>query len=60
VVRTSAGGIAYHLVLGHEFNYQRYRNRILKRVIERYYTPPPWLPSGECPMRARYFPGSLQ
>jgi 4-amino-4-deoxy-L-arabinose transferase-like glycosyltransferase len=60
VVRACAAGITYHLVLGHEFNYQRYRNRVLKRITERYYTPPTWLPTGRCPMRARYFPASLQ
>lgn len=56
VVKLVISGTPYHLVLGHEFQYGRYRNRILKKVVERYYTPPAWLPAGGCPLRERYFP----
>jgi hypothetical protein len=61
IVPVRIADVTYHLVLGHEFRYKRYRKKVLAPIIERYYTPPSWLPTGRSPLRDRYFPeGSSQ
>jgi hypothetical protein len=44
----------YNLVIGRGFNYQKYREGMLKPITERYYNIPAWLPVGSCYMHERY------
>jgi hypothetical protein len=44
----------YYLLLGKGFDYQKYRDEILRQVVQRYYTIPDWLPTGSCYMYQRY------
>lgn len=50
-------GARYWLVLGHRFDFQRYREVVLRRVKEEYYAVPGWLPMTGCYFCERYFPG---
>lgn len=49
-------GARYYLVLGQRFNYAVYHERVLRRIRERYYRIPAWLPQRGCEFCARYFP----
>jgi hypothetical protein len=49
-------GAEFHLVLGRDFNYGRYRDDILARVRTLYYAIPRWLPQTGCYYCDRYFP----
>lgn len=54
-------GARYYLVLGDGFNYAAYRDGVLRRVRERFYVLPSWLPrraDSACEFCARYFPES--
>lgn len=44
----------YELFLGKGFRYEVYREQMLSRIVERYYTIPDWLPAGSCYMYERY------
>ena len=46
----------YYLVLGSGFDYAAYRAGVLRRVKERYYAIPDYLPMGGCYFCERYFP----
>lgn len=46
----------YYLVLGKGFNYEAYRDGVLRRVKEQYYAIPNYLPIGGCYFCERYFP----
>ena len=41
------------------FDYAAYRDQVLRRVRERYYALPAWLPQRGCPLCDRYFPGEV-
>lgn len=45
----------FTVFIGTGFKYKPYRDRILKGIRERFYSPPGWLPSGGCPVTERYF-----
>lgn len=49
-------GAKYYLVLGSGFNYEAYREGVLRRVKEQYYAIPHYLPIGGCYFCERYFP----
>lgn len=49
-------GARYYLVLGEGFKYSVYHDDVLKRVSERFYRIPPWLPQRGCGFCQRYFP----
>jgi hypothetical protein len=49
-------GAAFYLVLGQGFDYQRYRERVLRPLRDRYYRIPSYLPRGHCYFCERYFP----
>ena len=49
-------GVTFHIVLGSEFNYSVYRDRILRKVKEKYYNIPPYLPMKHCYFCDHYFP----
>ena len=36
-------GANVHLIIGEEFDYERYREEVLKTSAESFYTMPPWL-----------------
>lgn len=48
-------GVTFYLVLGHGFDYDTYRQRVLSRIRERFYRFPSWLPPGRCEFCERYF-----
>ncbi len=57
-VRTiETSGTTLHLVLGKGFDYQAYREGVLKSVRDRWYRIPAFLPIGGCYFCERYFPG---
>lgn len=49
-------GARYYLVLGQGFNYAVYHERVLRRIRERFYRMPAWLPQRGCEFCTRYFP----
>ena len=49
-------GTTFYLVLGHGFDYPRYRDTVLAAVKRKYYAIPAWLPQTACYFCARYFP----
>ena len=52
----SLRGTTFYLVLGHGFNYPRYRDNVLATVKRKYYAIPAWLPQTACYFCERYFP----
>jgi len=49
-------GVRYYLVLGQGFDYAVYHDRVLRRIRERFYRIPAWLPQRGCELCERYFP----
>lgn len=49
-------GARYYLLLGQGFNYAVYHERVLRRVRDRFYRMPAWLPQRGCAFCERYFP----
>ena len=49
-------GVRFYLILGQGFNYSVYREKVLARVLERFYRIPAWLPQHGCDFCDRYFP----
>ncbi|MDP1682691.1 MAG: glycosyltransferase family 39 protein [Burkholderiales bacterium] len=49
-------GAKFYLVLGQGFNYASYRDQVLRRVKEKYYAVPAYLPMKSCYFCERYFP----
>lgn len=49
-------GTNFYLVLGHGFDYPRYRDTVLAAVKRKYYALPAWLPQTGCFFCERYFP----
>jgi len=50
-------GARFTLVIGQDFRYEVYRDRVLKSIRENYYRIPSYLPVGACYFCDRYFPG---
>ncbi len=50
-------GARFTLIAGEGFNYDVYRDRILRTIRESYYRIPSFLPVGACYFCDRYFPG---
>ncbi len=44
----------FYVVFGHDFNYQSYRDMVLKQIMTAYYKIPDWLPHRSCYMDERY------
>ncbi|MCM5570171.1 glycosyltransferase family 39 protein [Burkholderiaceae bacterium FT117] len=49
-------GATFHLIEGHGFRYEAYRDTVLDEIRRRWYAVPAWLPSGPCYFCDRYFP----
>ena len=49
-------GARYYLVLGQGFDYAVYHERVLRRIRDRFYRMPAWLPQRGCAFCERYFP----
>ncbi|MFA7664496.1 MAG: glycosyltransferase family 39 protein [Burkholderiaceae bacterium] len=49
-------GVVFHLIEGHGFRYEPYRDEVLETIRQRWYAVPQWLPSGSCYFCDRYFP----
>ena len=49
-------GATFYLVLGYDFNYERYREDVLRPIKDRYYSIPSWLPHTSCYFCDKYFP----
>jgi hypothetical protein len=47
-------GITFHAVEGRNFNYEAYRQGVLREIFDRYYNIPAWLPMTGCPFCVRY------
>lgn len=47
-------GVTFHVVEGHNFHYEAYRQGVLKEIFDRYYAIPKWLPMTGCPFCVRY------
>jgi hypothetical protein len=54
--RLELHGVAFYLVLGQAFDYQKYRGQVLRPLRDRYYRIPSYLPTGHCYFCERYFP----
>lgn len=52
-------GAHFYRVLGQGFNYAAYHERVLRRVGERFYRLPAWLPQRKCEFCERYFPEEM-
>ena len=48
-------GAPFYVFIGKGFNYEKYRDTVLRRILERDYSPPAWLPKGGCTFTERYF-----
>jgi hypothetical protein len=53
-------GVNFYLVLGRDFNYPLYRDKVLANVERKYYAIPAWLPQTGCYFCQRYFPQGKQ
>ena len=47
-------GTPFYMVFGQDFDYQAYRDKVLKWIMTAYYKMPDWLPHGPCYMDVRY------
>lgn len=50
-------GVTYHLVLGRGFDYGAYRAGVLRKIKDKFYRIPAFLPINGCYFGERYFPG---
>lgn len=50
-------GAKFNLVLGYDFNYDKYREGVLRQIKNRYYQIPDYLPHAPCYFCDKYFPG---
>lgn len=46
----------FHLVLGYDFNYEKYRDGVLRPIKNKYYKIPVFLPHAPCYFCSKYFP----
>ncbi len=44
----------FYLLLGKGFDYRKYHDKVLQKIVQRYYRIPDWLPVGSCYMYERY------
>lgn len=51
-------GATFPVVLGYNFDYQKYKTEVLRRIRDEYYAIPAYLPTGACYFYDRYFPES--
>ena len=49
-------GATFHVLLGQGFNYPAYRDQVLRRVKDKYYAVPAYLPMKACYFAEHYFP----
>ena len=49
-------GATFYLVLGYDFNYEKYKEGVLRPIRDRYYQIPSWLPHAPCYFCDKYFP----
>ena len=54
--RIELRGVTFHLIEGHGFRYDAYRDTVLDDIRQRWYAVPRWLPAGPCYFCDRYFP----
>jgi Dolichyl-phosphate-mannose-protein mannosyltransferase len=50
-------GATFYMVLGYDFNYDAYRNNVLRAIMDQYYRIPSFLPHAPCYFCEKYFPG---
>ena len=50
-------GAPFYLVLGYEFNYEQYKEGVLRPIKHKYYKIPDYLPHAPCYFCEKYFPG---
>ena len=50
-------GATFYLVLGYGFNYEQYREGVLRPIKDKYYRIPAYLPHAPCYFCDKYFPG---
>lgn len=48
-------GVVFNMILGQGFNYERYRDVVLRRIKDQYYRIPTFLPRGKGYFNERYF-----
>lgn len=53
-IAVSVEGQKFHFILGNGLDSLAYQKKIIASVLDRYYSLPAWLPTGECSMKARY------
>ncbi len=53
-------GVRFYRIHGQGFDYGVYHDKVLKRVRDRYYRIPAWLPLRSCLFTERYFPESVR
>jgi hypothetical protein len=46
----------FHLVLGYDFNYEKYKEGVLRPIKDKYYKIPAYLPHAPCYFCRKYFP----
>ncbi|MGV8934399.1 MAG: glycosyltransferase family 39 protein [Gallionellaceae bacterium] len=46
----------FHLVLGYDFNYEKYKEGVLRPIKDKYYKIPAYLPHAPCYFCSKYFP----
>ena len=49
-------GATFQLVLGYDFNYEKYKEGMLRPIKDRYYKIPAFLPHAPCYFCEKYFP----
>lgn len=49
-------GVSYYRMIGRNFNFELYRQKVLTEIRDRYYQIPRWLPTGRCEFHEAYFP----
>lgn len=48
----------FYLVLGYDFDYETYKEGVLRQIMNKYYKIPAYLPHAPCYFCAKYFPGA--
>lgn len=54
-IRFKVRGATYRVLIGHGFDFDRYRKRELGAIQRKFYPSPDWLPCAPCRFRDRYF-----
>lgn len=53
-------GVTFYFVLGYGFDYDKYRELVLKQIKDRYYNIPAYLPHAPCYFCEKYFPQEVR